>query len=82
MTTPNRPRTVWIVTHPELFIRIEVPARTPEEAQRVAWERWYQRPVRTELDELMRAAFATEDTRKPAEQGPRPVAGGAKMNSP
>ena len=70
------------MTHPELFIRIEVPARSPEEAQRVAWKRWYQRPVRTELDELMRAAFATEDTRKPAEQVPTPVSGGAKMNSP
>ena len=63
----GRTRTLWTVTHPELFVRIEVPARSPEEAQREAWKRWYRRPVETDLDELMRAAFATEDTGRPAD---------------
>ena len=36
MTAPTRPYTLWAVTHPELFVRIEVPARSHEEAQRVA----------------------------------------------
>ena len=50
------------VTHPEHFVRIEVPTRRPEEAQRVACQRCYRRPVRTGLDELTRDMFDVTDT--------------------
>ena len=82
MTVPNRPYTLWSVSHPEHFVRIEVPARSPEEARRVAWQRWYRRPVRTGLDELMRDAFDAQDTGKPVEQEPTPVWSGAKTSVP
>ena len=82
MTAPTRPYTLWTVTHPELFVRIEVPARSHEEAERVAWRRWYGRPVRTGLDELMRDAFQTEDTGKPAEGETAPNSGAAQRSTP
>ena len=66
MTEPPRPYTLWAVTHPEAFVHIEVPARSPEEARRVAFSQWYGRPVRTGLDELMRDAFNVRDTGKHA----------------
>ena len=82
MTASIRPYTLWIVTHPELFVRIEVPARSHEEAERVAWQRWYRRPVRTGLDELMRDAFQTEDTGKPAKGETAPSSGAAERSTP
>ena len=81
MTDATRPYTLWSVTHPEHFVRIEVPARSYEEARRVAWQQWYRRPVRTGLDELMRDAFDAQDTGKPVEQEPRPVSIGAKTSA-
>ena len=62
----NATRALWVVTHPELRVRIEVPARSPEEARRVAWQRWYGRPIEGGLDELMRDAFEARNTGKPA----------------
>ena len=67
-----RAYTLWTVTHPEQPARIEVAARTPEEARRVAWQRWYRRPVRDGLDELMRDAFDAQDTGRPAAKEGRP----------
>ena len=61
-------RTLWTVTHPERLVRIEVPARSVEEARQEAWKRWYRRPVQTEFDALLRAAFATQDTGRPADE--------------
>ena len=81
MTESNRPYTLWVVTHPEHPARIEVPARSPEEARRVAWERWYRRPVQTGIDELMRDAFHVRDTGKPAEERPGPVSSGANTST-
>ena len=82
MTAPTRPYTLWAVTHPELFVRIEVPARSHQETQRVAWQQWYRRPVRTGLDELMRDAFKTENTRKPAEGEVAPSSRKANTSGP
>ena len=81
MTVPTRPYTLWGVTHPEHFVRIEVPARSHEEARSVAWTRWYRRPVRTGLDELMREAFDVQDTGKSAQQDPRPASTSADAYS-
>lgn len=67
MTSESRPYSLWRVTHPELGIRIELPARSHGEARRIAWERWYRRPLRSELDELLLTAFRTEDTGKSVE---------------
>ena len=82
MTAPTSPYTLWSVTHPELFVRFEVPVRSLEEAQRVAWQRWYRRPVRTGRDELMRDAFQTQDTGKPAEGETAPSLGAAERSTP
>ena len=81
-TSGTRPFTLWTVTHPDHFVRIEVSARSAEEARRVAWQRWYRLPVRTDLAALMREAFGTDDTGVPAEKEPGPVSSGAKTNAP
>ena len=70
------------MTHPELFIRIEVAACSPEEAQREAWRRWYRRPVRDDLDELMRAAFSTVNTGRPVHEEEQSKAGEADSSAP
>ena len=67
----TRPYTQWVVTHPEVAVRIVVPARSAEEARAAAWKEWYRRPVRTGFDEVLRDAFGARDTGIPAE----PVAG-------
>ena len=82
MNAPTQPYTLWAVSHPELFVRIEVPARSHEEARRVAWRRWYRRPVRTGLDELMRDAFTTEDTGKPVKVEGAPSSGAVQRSTP
>ena len=82
MTVPDRPYTMWGVTHPEHFVRIEVPARSPEEARRVAWKRWYRRPVQSGLDELMRDALDAQDTGKPVEGEPTPASSDAETSAP
>ena len=78
----TRPFTLWTVTRPEQCVRIEVSVRSAEEARRVAWQRWYRLPVRTDLDALMREAFGTDDTGVPAEKESEPVSSGAKPNAP
>ena len=50
------------------MVQIEVPARGVEEAQQQAWKRWYRRPVQTEFDTLLCAAFAAQDTGRPADE--------------
>ena len=61
------PYTLWAVAHPEEPVRIEVPARSVEEARNLAWTQWYRRPVRTGLDEVLRHAFSVRDTGIPVE---------------
>ena len=61
------PRTHWKVEEPEARLRLVVVARTAEEAQAVAWRRWYGRNPRTELEALMRAALTVTESEAPAE---------------
>ena len=66
MTTPL-PQTYWRVEHPEVAARLVVTACTEDEAQAIAWRRWYGREPTTEFDELLRAAFSATDCGEPAE---------------
>ena len=61
------PRTWWNVTHPEHAVRVVVAARSSDEAQALAWLRWYGRPPRNDLERLTRAACAVENSEVPAE---------------
>ena len=61
------PRTYWRVEHPEVAAHLVVAARTEDEAQAIAWRRWYGREPRTEFEELLRAAFSATDSGEPAE---------------
>ena len=65
--TASAPRTHWKVEEPEAGLRLVVAARTFEEAQAVAWRRWYGRNPATELEGVMRAALSLTGTGAPAE---------------
>ena len=67
MTSPSRARTHRTVEHPEVPARLVVAARSDEEARSLAWRRWYHREPHTELEVLMRAAFAVTNSGEPAE---------------
>ena len=66
MTSPEA-QTYWKVHEPEAGLRVVVTARTIEEAQAVAWRRWYGRNPKTELEALMRAALTVTETDRPDE---------------
>ena len=61
------PLTHWTVEHPEVPVRLVVAARSDEEARSLAWRRWYGREPATELELLLRAAFAATDSGNPAD---------------
>ena len=64
MSTSTPPRKRWTVSHPEVALDETIDIATAGEARRVAWQRWYRRPPRGDLEELLYAALAVEEVRE------------------
>jgi hypothetical protein len=54
-----------MVSHPEVALDETIEAPTSGEARRIAWYRWYRRPPRGDLEELLYAAVSVEQVKEP-----------------
>ena len=66
MSTSTPPAKRWMVSHPEVTLDETVEVPTAGETRRIAWHRWYGRPPRSELEELLYAALSVEEMKERA----------------